>query len=141
MKYDKLYMDIAKRISKESYAQRLQVGAAILTENGGLYCGFNGTLSGFPNTCEHEDGSTNESITVHAEQNALYKMLREGVSAKGATIYTTDSPCPQCCKMIISSGISRVVYEREYRLTESVEILKKANVLIEKFNEKCEPFS
>jgi deoxycytidylate deaminase len=56
MKYDNLYMDIAERISQESYAKRLKVGAAILTENGGLFCGFNGTLPGFVNTCEKEDG-------------------------------------------------------------------------------------
>jgi len=112
------------------------VGAAILTENGGLYCGFNGTLPGFPNTCEKGDGSTDESITSHAEQNSLYKMLREGVSAKGATMYVTHSPCPQCCKMIISSGIKRVVYREEYRISDGLEVLMKADVLIEKFNEE-----
>ena len=55
-------------------------------------------------------------------------MLKEGVSAKGATIYTTHSPCAQCCKMIISAGIKRVVYGTEYRDTNSVQILKKANL-------------
>ena len=77
---DKCYMTVAEEHSKLSYAKRLQVGAAILTENGGLYCGFNGTLSGFPNVCEIDENTTDESITIHAEQNCLYKMLREGVS-------------------------------------------------------------
>lgn len=135
MKYDSLYMDIAERVSKESYAKRLKVGAAILTENGGLFCGFNGTLPGFINQCEKEDGSTDESITSHAEQNSLYKMLKEGVSAKGATIYLTHSPCSLCCKMIISSGIKRVVYKTEYRDTNSLQILEKANLIVEKWEE------
>ena len=131
MKYDSLYMDIAERVSQESYAKRLKVGAAILTENGGLFCGFNGTLPGFINQCEKEDGSTDESITSHAEQNSLYKMLKEGVSAKGATIYLTHSPCSLCCKMIISSGIKRVVYKTAYRDTNSLQILEKANLVVE----------
>lgn len=133
MKYDSLYMNIAERISQESYAKRLKVGAAILTENGGLFCGFNGTLPGFINQCEKEDGSTDESITSHAEQNSLYKMLKEGVSAKGATIYLTHSPCSMCCKMIISSGIKRVVYKTAYRDTNSLQILEKANLVVEKW--------
>ena len=133
MKYDSLYMDIAERVSQESYAKRLKVGAAILTENGGLFCGFNGTLPGFINQCEKEDGSTDESITSHAEQNSLYKMLKEGVSAKGATIYLTHSPCSMCCKMIISSGIKRVVYKTEYRDTNSLQILEKANLVVERW--------
>ena len=136
MKYDKFYMDVAERIAQESYATRLKVGSAILTENGGLFVGFNGTLPGFINTCEKEDGSTDESITSHAEQNSLYKMLKEGVSAKGATIYLTHSPCAMCCKMIISSGIKRVVYKTAYRDTNSLQILEKANLIVKKWEEK-----
>tara|TARA_Y100000114_G_C11764120_1_gene332269 strand:+ start:1256 stop:1693 length:438 start_codon:yes stop_codon:yes gene_type:complete len=132
---DLCYLTIAEAHAKLSYAKRLQVGAAILTENGGLYCGFNGTLPGFPNVCEIDEHTTDESITIHAEQNCLYKMLKEGVSAKGATIYLTHSPCQQCCKMLISSGIKRVVYKTEYRHTGSIEILRKANVVVEKMEQ------
>lgn len=139
MKYDHLYMDIARRVSKESYANRLKVGTCILTENGGLFIGFNGTLSGFPNVCEDEDGTTNELITNHAEQNALYKMLKEGVSALGATIYITSSPCAVCCKMIISSGIKRVVYDQAYRDLQPIEILKTADVQVDVFNSDKTP--
>lgn len=134
-KYDKLYMDIAKRVAKESYAKRLQVGSAILTQNGGLFVGFNGTLPGFVNQCEKEDGSTDESITIHSEQNALYKMLREGVSAKGATIYISHSPCEQCCKMLIASGISRVVYSQPFRDEAPLGILKQAGIQVDKLEE------
>lgn len=132
---DKCYLAVAEAHAKLSYAKRLQVGAAILTENGGLYCGFNGTLPGFPNCCELDENTTDESITSHAEQNSLYKMLREGVSAKGATIYLTHSPCAMCCKMIISSGIKRLVYKTDFRDTNGIEILKKANLIVEKWEE------
>lgn len=135
MKYDSLYMDIAKRVAKESYAKRLQVGSAILTQNGGLFVGFNGTLPNFKNVCEKEDGSTDESITIHSEQNALYKMLREGVSAKGATIYISHSPCTSCTKMLIASGISRVVYSEAYRDQYPLEILRQAGIQVDKLEE------
>lgn len=135
MKYDHLYMDIAKRVAKESYAKRLQVGSAILTQNGGLFVGFNGTLPNFKNVCEKDDGSTDESITIHSEQNALYKMLKEGVSAKGATIYISHSPCAQCSKMLVASGISRVVYSESYRDESPLEVLKQAGVEVVKIGE------
>lgn len=134
-KYDHLYMDIAKRVAKESYAKRLQVGSAILTQNGGLFVGFNGTLPNFKNVCEKDDGSTDESITIHSEQNALYKMLKEGVSAKGATIYISHSPCAQCSKMLVASGISRVVYSESYRDESPLEVLKQAGVEVVKIGE------
>ena len=132
MKYDKFYMDVAERIAQESYATRLKVGSAILTENGGLFVGFNGTLPGFINTCEKEDGSTDESITSHAEQNSLYKMLKEGVSAKGATIYLTHSPCLNCSLKIVAAKIQKVYYRHEYRCSEGIEWLKKNGVLVYK---------
>ena len=134
-KYDHLYMDIVKRVAKESYAKRLQVGSAILTQNGGLFIGFNGTLPNFKNVCEKDDGSTDESITIHSEQNALYKMLKEGVSAKGATIYISHSPCAQCSKMLVASGISRVVYSESYRDESPLEVLKQAGVEVVKIGE------
>ena len=135
MKYDKFYMDVAKRIAQESYATRLKVGSAILTENGGLFVGFNGTLSKFPNVCENEDGTTNEYITIHSEENALYKMLKEGVSAKGATIYISHSPCARCSRMLIASGIKRVVYCEPYRDDTPLKILEHAGVEVQKYGE------
>jgi dCMP deaminase len=111
------------------------VGSAILTENGGLFVGFNGTLSKFPNVCENEDGTTNEYITVHSEENALYKMLKEGVSAKGATIYISHSPCARCSRMLIASGIKRVVYCEPYRDDTPLEILEQAGVQVYKYEE------
>lgn len=128
MKMDDFYMDVACRISEESYAERLKVGAVIVTENGAMYPGFNGTLPGFPNKCETEENTTDENITVHAEQNALYKMLKEGVSANGATIFVTHSPCAQCCKMMVAVGIKRVVFKQKYREVAHLGVLDWAGV-------------
>jgi dCMP deaminase len=50
--------------------------------------------------------------TVHAEANVI--LQSDFSERQGATIYTTDMPCWDCCKLIVNSGISRIVYEREY---------------------------
>ena len=128
------YYGIAQSASELSYAQRLKVGACLVTKTGAVYPGYNGTLSGFQNVCEKEDGSTDNSIVVHAEQNCLFKMLKEGVSAQGATLFVTASCCAECCKMMIASGVERVVYGEEYRDTSPLQTLRKAGVIVEKYD-------
>lgn len=128
------YYSAAENAAKLSYAKKLKVGAALVTKSGSIFPGYNGTLSGFENVCEKEDGSTNEAIVIHAEQNALFKMLKEGVSAKGATLFTTHSCCEQCCKMMIAAGVERVVYGEEFRDTTPLQTLRKAGVVVEHYD-------
>lgn len=111
---DNLYMDLAKRVAEESYCTRQKVGAVIVTKSGGVFLGFNGTPSGYKNICELPDGSSNP-LVIHAEENALSKMLKEGVAAEGSEVYTTLSPCVECTKMLYSAGITRVNYLVQYR--------------------------
>jgi dCMP deaminase len=111
-----LYMDLAKRVAQESYCVRQKVGAVIVTESGGLYLGFNGTPSGYANVCELPNGDT-DPMVIHAEENALAKMLREGVSANGAVVYMTLSPCNECAKMLHSIGVREIYYGSAYRDT------------------------
>ena len=92
--------------------------------------GYNGTPSGFENVCETEDGVTKPYV-LHAEANAITKIARSGNNSDGATLYVTDSPCIECSKLIIQAGIKRVVYGREYRLTDGIDLLKKAGITIE----------
>lgn len=126
---DEMYMRMAQLVSEYSYAVRKKVGCIVVTESGMVAPGFNGTLSGFPNVCENEDGTTNSSIVLHAEQNSMFKMLQEGVSAKNATLYVTMLPCvKECAKFLIASGIKRVVYSEEYRIDEAKDLLLQANV-------------
>jgi dCMP deaminase len=150
-----LYMDIAKRAAQDSHAIRKKVGSCILTKSRGLYVGYNGTLPGMSNTCEekiysegagawldvetfhetypYQDGlgyyklKTLEGV-VHSEINSLCKMLKEGVSAEGATIFVTLSPCATCSSIIASSGIKKVVYLEEYRDTKGIEMLEDFGV-------------
>lgn len=91
--------------------------------------GYNGTPSGFENVCEDENGVT-KNYVLHAEANAITKLARSSNNSDGATLYVTASPCIECAKLIIQSGIKRVVYGEKYRLTEGLDLLKQAGVEI-----------
>ena len=134
MKYDSLYMDLAKRVAQESKCPRKQVGAIVVTQSQALFPGFNGHASGGPN--EWQDLGEPNLEVIHAEHNCLNKMLEEGVSAKGATIYTTLSCCLQCAKQLVGAKVKRVVYLEEYRDKTGLEYLRRYNVEVEKFEEK-----
>ena len=95
--------------------------------------GYNGTPSGFENVCEDENGNTKPYV-LHAEANAISKIAKSNNSGEGATIYTLVSPCLECSKLIIQLGIKRVVYADEYRLTEGLDLLKKAGIEVNKIN-------
>ena len=77
--------------------------------------------------CEDE-GSVTYPYVLHAEANAITKLARSSNNSDGATLYVTDSPCIECAKLIIQAGIKRVVYDREYRLTDGIDLLRRANI-------------
>jgi dCMP deaminase len=116
--------------SENSYCQRRQVGALIVKDKMIISDGFNGTPSGFPNICE-DDTNVTYPYVLHAEANAITKIARSGNNSDGATLYVTDSPCIECAKLIIQAGIRRVVYSREYRLTDGVDLLRRAGIQVE----------
>lgn len=89
--------------------------------------GFNGTPSGFENVCEDENDFTKPYV-LHAEANAITKVARSSNSSDGATLYVTTSPCIECSKLIIQSGIKRVVYNESYRMHDGIDLLKRAGV-------------
>ncbi|MBR1733436.1 MAG: cytidine deaminase, partial [Alloprevotella sp.] len=90
--------------------------------------------SGFENVCEDENGVTKPYV-LHAEANAITKVAKSGNSSAGATLYVTASPCVECSKLIIQSGITRVVYRDEYRLTDGVDLLRRAGIEVEQLSE------
>ena len=96
--------------------------------------GYNGTPSGFENVCEDENGVTKPYV-LHAEANAISKVAKSGNSSQGSTLYVTASPCLECAKLIIQAGIRRVVYADEYRLTDGVDLLRRAGIECVKFDE------
>ena len=124
---DGRYLRMAHIWAENSYCTRRQVGALIVKNKMIISDGYNGTPSGFPNVCEGEDGLTLPYV-LHAEANAITKIARSGNNSDGATLYVTDSPCIECAKLIIQAGIARVVYARSYRLTEGIDLLKRAGI-------------
>lgn len=123
---DLRYLRMARIWSENSYCIRRQVGALVVKDKMIISDGYNGTPSGFENICE-EDGVTKPYV-LHAEANAITKIARSGNNSEGATLYVTDSPCIECAKLIIQAGIRRVVFARAYRLTDGIDLLKRANI-------------
>ena len=124
---DHRYIKMAHIWSENSYCTRRQVGALIVKDKMIISDGYNGTPTGFPNVCE-DDNNVSLPYVLHAEANAITKIARSGNNSDGATVYVTDSPCIECAKLIIQSGIRRVVYDREYRLTDGVNLLRQAGI-------------
>ena len=121
------YMRMANIWAENSYCTRRKVGALIVKDKMIISDGYNGTPSGFENICEDNNGVTKPYV-LHAEANAITKIARSGNSSDGATMYVTASPCIECAKLIIQSGIKRVVYSEKYRLEDGLELLKRANI-------------
>ena len=116
--------------SSNSYCERRKVGALIVKEKMIISDGYNGTPAGFENICEDEQNLT-KAYVLHAEANALTKVAKSNNSSQNATLYVTTSPCIECAKLIIQSGIIRVVFSNEYSKTEGVDLLKRAGIEIE----------
>ena len=119
--------------AKNSYCNRRKVGALIVKDRMIISDGYNGTPSGFENVCEDEGGTT-KAYVLHAEANAITKVAKSHNSSEGATLYVTDSPCVECSKLIIQSGIKRVVFDRKYRITDGLELLERAGVELEELH-------
>lgn len=143
---EKLYMDIASRVSQMSYGRRAKVGAVIVKDNNAVSFGYNGTPSGFDNNMEDEiiDEVTGlkklvtKPEVIHSEMNAICKAARQGISIDGASLYVTLSPCYDCAKAIIQSGIKKIYYKEIYRNDEPIKLLEKAGIECIHYQEKGE---
>ena len=127
LRFDQRYLEMARIWAKNSYCQRRHVGALVVKQGMIISDGYNGTPSGFENVCEDETGVTKPYV-LHAEANAITKLARSNNNSEGATIYITASPCIECAKLIIQSGITRVVYGEKYRLMDGIELLERAGI-------------
>lgn len=124
---DSRYLRMARIWAENSYCKRRQVGALVVKDKMIISDGYNGTPSGFENKCEDEHNLTKPYV-LHAEANAITKLARSSNNSEGATIYITASPCIECAKLIIQSGIKRVVYGEKYRLEDGINLLRRANI-------------
>jgi dCMP deaminase len=111
--WDDYFMAIAKIVSSRATCDRAYIGAVLVKRNRIISTGYNGAPPGLP----HCDGAAGHLMeeghcirTLHAEENAIIQLAAiGGMSAEGATLYTTHSPCYHCAKKIIMVGIKRVV--------------------------------
>ncbi len=144
-KWDRRFMDLAFSVSNWSscFKQNRQVGAVIVKDKRILTTGYNGAGNGIK-FCKEKGECMREKLgiasgtrhelcyAVHAEQNAIIQAAKIGVSVEDATLYCTHQPCSICAKMIINSGIKRVVFQEGYPDDFSIEMFKEAGVIVEK---------
>ena len=149
-KYVHAYLDIAHRVAELSHARRLKVGAVIVKDDVITY-GYNGMPSGWDNNCEDEQFEFSDAVfgqpqgivskglktkpeVLHAESNAVSKMAKSTVSANGADMFITHSPCMECAKLIFQAGVRRVFYSEDYRSDSGIKFLQKSGIAVEKIS-------
>jgi dCMP deaminase len=130
-KLDKTFINIAKEVGALSHCTRSKVGAVLVKDGNVISFGYNGTPAGMDNGCE-ENNVTKDEV-IHAEMNAILKAAKSGNAVDGSTLYLSLSPCQNCCKLIIQSGIKRVVYLEGYRDLKPIEFLSKF-IEVEKYD-------
>lgn len=132
-KLDSVFMNITKEVATLSHCVRFKVGAVLVKDGNIISMGYNGTPAGMDNCCE-KDNVTVPHV-IHGEVNAILKAAKTGTSVNGGTLYLTLSPCLDCSKLILQSGIKRVVYLTAYRNLEGVDFLKQF-ILVEQYDTK-----
>tara|TARA_Y100000592_G_C5473779_1_gene321033 strand:- start:1312 stop:1731 length:420 start_codon:yes stop_codon:yes gene_type:complete len=130
--WDEIWMKVAETIALRSHHPEWKVGALIVSSDNTqvLSLGYNGNASGMSN--EPQSTLPGQSGLLHAEINALLKL--DYNNPKDKIMYITLMPCEYCAKAIVNSGIKNVVYKSDYRDKTGVEILKKANIIVNKYN-------
>ncbi len=148
-KWDYRFMALAEEVAEWSscYQANRHIGAIIVRDKRIISTGYNGAPAGVESCRDKQEclrrvknipsGTMHElCYAVHAEQNAIAQAAKIGVSVEGATLYCTHQPCVICAKMIINSGIKRIVYKHGYPDEFSLELLKEAGVLLEIIGEE-----
>ena len=140
--WDDYFLKVAKLISSRSTCLRRQVGAVIVIEKRILATGYNGAPQGLPHCAEVGCRREKEGVPrgerqelcrgLHAEQNAIIQAALYGISIRGAFLYSTHKPCSICARMIINSGIKRIVIANGYPDKMARELLCEAGIQIEK---------
>ena len=145
-KWDKRFMDLAETVAEWSscYQANRHVGAVVVRDKRVLTTGYNGAPAGIKSCADKGEcirrvknipsGTMQEvCYAVHAEQNAICQAAKMGVSLEGATIYVTHQPCVICTRMIINSGIKKVIYKNGYPDDFALELFSQSDVEIIKY--------
>jgi len=147
-KWDQRFMDMAEFVSSWTSCQRAgrAVGAVVVKDKRILTTGYNGAPSGIK-TCRDKGVCMRDQLgiksgtcaekcyAVHAEQNAICQAAKMGVSLEGSTLYCTHQPCTICTRLIINSGIKRVIYKYPYPDEFSMQLFSEAGTDVVKFED------
>lgn len=133
---DQALMESALIWQKRSTCLRLQVGAIVAFDGRTLATGYNGAPKWRPHCTPDICGPDKPcERTVHAEANCIAFAARHGIALIGSVMYTTDSPCKECAKLIINAGIARIVYLRAYRDDQPLVYLAESCIVVERYRE------
>jgi dCMP deaminase len=132
--WDQYFMMVAYMISKRSSCKKINVGCVVVDNNKNIITtGYNGHVAGGEHRSIERNG--HEQMTIHSETNAIAIAGKKGASVYGATAYVTHYPCINCAKILIASGIKKIIYDCEYKPDELCkELYADAGVIVEKFN-------
>lgn len=147
-KWDVRFMEMTRLVSTWSscFKPNRQVGAVVVRDKRILTTGYNGAPAGVQ-SCKERGECLREKLGIasgtrqemcyatHAEQNAIIQAAKLGLTLEGATLYCTHQPCSMCTRIIINSGIKRVVYEQGYPDPFSIALFEEAGIILEKFGE------
>lgn len=106
------FMRIAELSAERGTCPRAKVGAIAVKDKHIIMSAYNGSPPGAKH-CD-DDGCymvNGHCIrTIHAEANIITNCAKMGISLNGATIYVTHQPCLYCTRLLISAGVTRVIY-------------------------------
>lgn len=139
--WDEYFLLITRQVAERSTCNRAKVGAVIVRDKSILATGYNGSPAGLPHCTEvgcliYESRTPSGEIeencfrTIHAEINAIAQAAKNGASIRDADIYITHTPCIHCFKVLINTGVRRIVYEKPYKLATLEELRRHASVAL-----------
>lgn len=126
------HMRAAQVYAELSYAQKRKVGCVVVKDDTIVAIGYNGTPPGWDNACETPDGAVTLPEVIHAEQNALDKIIRSTLSSVGSSVFVTTAPCIQCSKRLLGAQVKEVFYKDEYKNRDGIEFLILSGIHVEK---------
>ena len=143
---EEMLMEHARVAAQRGSCSRLQVGAVFAREGRIISTGYNGTPKGVSH-CDHtcncfgtlEDPTGHDEgcnalepclVAHHAERNGIDFAARHGLSLLDSELYVTHMPCVQCAGSLLNVGIRQITFGSPYRLTDGVELLARAGILV-----------
>lgn len=130
LSWQEYFMNLAMTVSQRGTCDRAYVGCVIVNkENRIVSTGYNGSIKGNPHCDEigHTMRDGHCIATIHAEMNALLYCAKEGISVNGCIAYVTHFPCLNCTKSLIQAGISKIYYNKAYRVDDYAKELLERN--------------